>query len=182
MTGLLMISSALDSHGQLWIRFPDGSSANGRDPATAARLSRLLREPVTLSEEEDIPHFDQAPLHLLTTSSLRWLSDRRPEDQVERRRFRPNLVLETGGVTPPEREWLGKRLAVGEARLEVVEPTERCVMVTLEQAELPSASRILQELREHAQQCFGVYARVLEEGEIRQGDDVRLLDGSRDGT
>ena len=49
---------------------------------------------------------------------------------VPMNRFRPNLVI---GGAPADAEYGWKRLAVGEAELEIVKPCSRCVMTTIDQ-------------------------------------------------
>ena len=93
------------------------------------------------------------------------------------RRFRPNIIVEVlGAASPVEQSWIGSVLSLGRRlRLRVVEPTERCVMITNQQDELPSDAGILRELAAISAACFGVYAEVLGVGEVRLGDDVGLV-------
>ena len=72
---------------------------------------------------------------LLTTASLRWLDDRLPASQIDRRRFRPNILVETAGSELVEDGWVGQRFALGSAIVEVTKRTERCVMTTNPQEE-----------------------------------------------
>lgn len=92
-------------------------------------------------------------------------------------RFRGNVLVE--GLAPYEElEWEGRRLALGEAVLEVVLRTERCAATTVNpataQRDIP-VPRYLQEIYGHAD--LGVYAQVVEGGTARPGDAVRLLPG-----
>ena len=174
MRGLLSMAASLDAAGATWIRFPEGAALRAEDPAAARRVAQVVGEPAELVEEAEVPHFDQAPLHLLSTSSLAWLSDLRPGDAVDRRRFRPNLVLATDGPARVEESWRGRELEIGEVRLRVEDPTSRCVMITLGQDELPFAPGLLRELEEQTGLRMGVYGRVLREGVLQVGDDVTL--------
>jgi uncharacterized protein YcbX len=47
--------------------------------------------------------------------SLRWLEERRPVDQVDQRRFRPNLVVDRAGSDLPKEASLGRREKIGGA-------------------------------------------------------------------
>jgi uncharacterized protein len=87
MPGLLSMASFVDDLGVTWVRFADGDSRRVDDPMTAA----LIGADITLAVEGETSHFDDAPLHLVSTASLRWLEERRPIDQVDRRRFRPGF-------------------------------------------------------------------------------------------
>jgi uncharacterized protein YcbX len=154
------------------ITFPDGRDLQASDPAIHAALSAALGLPVTLSAEKDLSHYDSAPLHLVTTSSLAGLKKALPGAGIDERRFRPNLVIEGEG----ENRWIGRTLQVGdEVRLEVVDWTARCVMITMAQSELADEPRILRAVAQgEAEALFGVYAEVLVPGRIRRGDAVRL--------
>lgn len=152
--------------GKTTRRFPDGQRIPAGDPGINAALSRALCVPVTLVREERVSHFDSAPLHILTTASLRWL-------QADERRFRPNIVVELPGDAPAEQGWIGKTLAIGDSVVvRIVEPTERCVMTTFAQAELPADPRVLKRIGRDANLRFGVYAEVLSPGTIACGDLV----------
>lgn len=154
------------------ITFPDGRGLLASDPAIHAALSAALGLPVTLSAEKDLSHYDSAPLHLVTTSSLAGLKQALPGAGIDERRFRPNLVIEGEG----ENRWIGRTLRVGdEVRLEVVDWTERCVMITMAQSELADEPRILRAVAQgESEALFGVYAEVLVPGRIKRGDAVRL--------
>jgi len=154
------------------ITFPDGRDLLADDPAIHAALSAALGLPVTLSAEKDVSHYDSAPLHLVTTGSLAGLKKALPGAGIDERRFRPNLVIEGEG----ENRWIGRTLQVGdEVRLEVVDWTERCVMITMAQSELADEPRILRAVAQgEAEALFGVYAEVLVPGRIKRGDVLRL--------
>jgi uncharacterized protein YcbX len=133
--------------------------------------------------------FDATAVHLLTTATLERLTRVYPEGSFDVARFRPNFVVRT----PPEAEgfvenaWLGKVLAIGDVRLRVVIPCPRCVMTTLAQPGLAADRGILRTVAQHNMldipilgrkgASVGVYGIVMEEGEVRRGDAVELLDG-----
>lgn len=172
--GLIEIrASARD--GVTFLELPGGHSLPHDDPEVQPGLSRVLGRPVTLERERQHAHLDVAPVHLISTASLRWLESALPDASIDVRRFRPNLVVEAEGVTPLEQEWLGRRLKVGrDVVLEVTEPTIRCRMVSFAQRELPGDARILEFLARRAGAAFGVYARVVAAGTVSEGDDVIL--------
>jgi uncharacterized protein YcbX len=175
MSGLLSMASFVDDQGVAWIRFADGESRRVDDPMTAALMGAVVGEDVTLVKEGETSHFDDAPLHLVSTASLRWLQDRRPVDQVDRRRFRPNLVIDCQGSDLAEEGWLGRRLQIGGVTVKVEKRTERCVMTTMAQGDLRFAPRILSDLHKANESCLGVYAIEPSDGTIRVGDDIVLL-------
>jgi uncharacterized protein YcbX len=153
---------------------------DGRQLPLGAELDAFLRErygeeTLTVAQEATVPHHDLAPLHLLSTSSLRWLADRIPGSQVDRRRFRPNLLVETPGSERVEDGWLGRRFALGTATVEVTQRMERCVMTTNPQEELGRDPAILRAVTELNDVCLGVAARVVQPGVVRVGDALRPL-------
>ncbi|HEV8097069.1 MAG TPA: MOSC domain-containing protein [Burkholderiales bacterium] len=157
------------------ITFPDGRRMLGSDPQIHATLSDVLRTPVTLAREDEIPHLDCGPVHLLTTAALAWLRATLPDARLDERRFRPNLVIDAPGNTQVERDWLGKTLCIGDTvRLLVSEPTQRCRMTTLAQSELPSDPRVLASIIRDADLVFGMYADVVVPGTITRNDCCTL--------
>jgi uncharacterized protein YcbX len=137
--------------------------------------------------------FDYAPLHLMTTTTLARLQALYPRGQVDLRRFRPNLVIETpedmrGFV---ENDWVGRTLAIGaEVRLRVTDPSPRCVVPTLSQGELAEDIDILRAVAEHNRPAvpaldgarlpsLGVYATIERGGVIRTGDTVIEITGEQ---
>jgi MOSC domain-containing protein len=130
---------------------------------------------------------DVAPITIMTTAALATMARHHPEGRWEQPRFRTNLVLEVsgdaidGGIV--ENDWIGRRLTIGSAVFEVTAPTPRCVMTTLPQGDLPRDRQILRTVaRENRLEfagfgiwaCLGVYASVVEPGEIAVGDPVSL--------
>src|SRR3954467_12273344 len=96
------------------LTFPDGRVVRGDTAQVHAELAAALGFPgVELAEEAEIPHHDEAPLHLVTTSSLAWLAERAPGVALDERRFRANLLLDTGPAPElAEEAWLGKRIRI----------------------------------------------------------------------
>ena len=136
--------------------------------------------PPELFEYESPPgtYFDAFPLLLLTDASLRRLQELAPSSKVDLRRFRPNLLIATdgsGGAEFPEMEWAGRRLAVGDAILEVTVPCPRCVMITHPVDELPRDTSLMRTVVQKAAQNVGIYAKVEKPGIVRPNDTVRLL-------
>lgn len=176
MPGLLSMTARTDEEGEVWVGLPGGAETAVSDPRASGRVGAVVGERVWLAREGATSHFDDAPLHLVTTGSLSWLAARRPGDQVERRRFRPNVVIETAGSGRPEDDWVGRPLRLGEVQVEVRKATERCVMTTMPQPRLHRAAGLLKALESSSDGLFGVYARVLLAGRIRVGDEVALAD------
>ena len=187
------------------ITFPDGSTVLTADGNISNRLSTALGKPVrflasasspgTLEEywpdidglarrdvvtDEAMPpetFFDVGIIHIVTTATLGSLRAAYPGGQFESRRFRPNLVIDTGPEVKgyPEHGWVEKILSIGsEVKLKVTGDCGRCVMTTLAQADLPRDTGILKAAAKDNQARVGIYASVLQGGVVRMGDPVHL--------
>ena len=157
------------------VSLPDGRELTAGDAELDAFLSERYGDELRVARESAIPHHDAAPLHLLTTSSLRWLADRLPASQIDRRRFRPNVLLDHAGAELAEDAWVGRRFALGSVVIHVTERTERCVMTTKPQSELPKGPDVLREVTQRNDACLGVFADVEQAGVVRLGDLLREL-------
>ncbi len=93
---------------------------------------------------------------------------------VDPLRFRANLLIE--GAPPwAERDWSGRELSIGAARLRIAEPIGRCAATEVNPA---SAARDLPVLRGlsggfgHVE--MGIYAQVTGAGDVAAGTEVAL--------
>jgi len=121
--------------------------------------------------------FDALPLHVITEASLETLARRAPESNWDVRRFRPNLLVSNAaGGDYPEQAWIGRRLRVGAALLEVVTGCPRCVMVTQPVDDVPHDPRIMRTLVRETKHTAGIYLGVVEEGAVRIGDPIERVD------
>jgi uncharacterized protein YcbX len=119
--------------------------------------------------------FDAFPVHVLTDTTLQTLARIAPESEWDERRFRPNVVVDADEPDGyPELGWLGRRVRVGTAVLEAAIGCPRCVMVTQPVDELPQDHRLMRTLVKVTRHTAGIYADVVEEGEVRVGDAVEL--------
>ena len=135
------------------------------------------RDTVTDFDLPEGTFFDCATVHLLTTATLDRPAVLYPQGRFEVRRFRPNIVVETGNGEKDfvENAWIGQILAVGDGvRLSVTGPCPRCVMTTLPQSDLPTDAGILRTAAQYNRANVGVYASVLQGGTVGRGDSVRL--------
>lgn len=155
----------------------------GESPETVRALMGLLPgepeadlsmfTPERLRQLRQGNFFDAFSLHLITRDSLRTLAELAPESDWHPRRFRANVLIDAsapGGY--PELAWVGRRLRIGTAVIEVVMGCPRCVMVTLKERDLPQDHRVMRTLVREAQHTAGVYANVVQEGVVREGDAI----------
>ncbi len=149
------------------VTLPDGRTARGDADIAAA----LGRPGVELTKEADVPHHDEAAVHLLTTSSLAWLAERARVAEIDARRLRPNILLDTGPAPDlAEDAWVGEHVRIGEVELEVLRKAVRCVMVDLPWDGLPAAPGLLKTITGANGMTLGVHARVVRGGTLSLGD------------
>jgi uncharacterized protein len=97
--------------------------------------------------------------------------------RLDRRRFRANFYADWGDGRPcREDELVGRTLQVGERlRLAVLERDPRCKMITLDPDTGKEEPRVLRHVTKAHDGMAGVYAAVLVEGVVRQGDPIWLV-------
>jgi len=122
-------------------------------------------------------YFDAFPIHVLTSASLAFMARANPAADWDVRRFRPNFFVETvaGLEGLFEAEWAGKTLRIGNVEVKCEIPCVRCGMTTNAQKELPKDNSVLRTIVKEANQNLGVYANVISNGEVSEGDRVELL-------
>lgn len=123
--------------------------------------------------------FDSASIHVLASGTLAHLRTLIGNDaQLDPRRFRPNIVVETvpGEEGFLEDAWLEGTLEVGRSvRIGQLRPALRCVMTTHRQAELVRDLRILRTAAQHHHTQVGVFAAIDAPGIVGIGDLVMLM-------
>jgi uncharacterized protein len=176
MEGLLQLTASYDRHLNPIIGFPDGRRIPAADRLVHEALSEHVGRPVELLPEGTISHFDEGPLHLVTTASLAALAEEHGA-AVSLARLRSNLLVDVGSAEGfVEDGWVGRMLAIGtDLVVRVRGPMPRCVMVDLPQKGLPSAGGLLDAIGRVNHACIGVVADVDRPGIARLDDPVRLL-------
>ena len=176
MPGLLELSAGYDDGPVPTVCFPDGKRLRADDPGIHRAVSTRVGRPVTLDPEAAVSHFDEGPLHIVTSSSLARLSELHGA-AVDPRRLRANLVVDTGQAPRfDEADWDGRELAIGdEVTVRVRGLMERCVMVGLPQIGLDTDRRLLETIGRVNDLVLGLVADVLTPGTVRLHDTVRPL-------
>jgi uncharacterized protein len=184
--------------GVVRVEMPDGTAIEGDSAQSAKVLSAIFKHPVRLERtrqgqispadieairkgEAFLPQwkfYDEGPLHLVATGTLRHLHQLEGGDaDFDPRRFRPNILIDTGGDAGEfiEDRWLAGVLQIGEtAQIGDMWPAIRCVMTTHPQDELRHNPAILRTAAQHHQAYVGVFAGARVPGVIRLGDAVVL--------
>ena len=215
--------------GVVVITLPDGREVSADDAGSGAVLSDWLGRDVELrrsgggSGDESIEFelrfdpadddgelfawparagsfLDSAPIHLLTTGSLGAMATARPQTAWDVRRFRPNVLVDTGSTDGfVEDGWIGADVAFGSSGPGSTGPTGagptisvgkacgRCAMPVRSQGALlspggpagpdrPPLDRdvgVFRALTAEHDNNLGVYADVTTAGTVTLGDEVQ---------
>jgi uncharacterized protein YcbX len=204
---LVQVESRTDPDATtLWLRFPDGRVVNG-----AIELGEAVETPIhgrtgvghavigpwsdALSDYVGMPirviRCDRPggtrrgnPTSIISDGSLRELAAHAGVEEVDGRRFRMLIDLE-GARAHEEDTWIGRRIALGDAVLQVTKPDARCAITTHDpdtgDPDLDTLRTLIsyRGLREGMHADFGVLADVVQPGRIRVGDEVTVLDEVR---
>ena len=153
---------------------PDGAARTWDDPALAGALAEDLGRPVTLARETRGQQDRPATVHVTVGASLRALGEALGAG-VDVHRFRSNVHLELDAEPWAEHDWIGRRLRVGAAELEIVEGCVRCAIPTRDPQTQDRWPQLLRLLAHERATTFGVIARALEPAVVRAGDRATLL-------
>lgn len=114
-----------------------------------------------------------------TTLSLANMASHRAVEQrlgreLSIHRWRANLWF-AGLPLWEEFDWIGQRVQIGAAVLQIVKPVERCAATTANPETGQRDADTLGALDSFGHQNFSVLAEVIQGGEIREGDTIALL-------
>ena len=158
-------------------------------------LNQPLREMFSRESNEPIPdisvlpvevleftsppgtYFDAFPINVLTTASLEAMALINRDARWDRRRFRPNFLIQTEPALTGliERGWTGRSLRIGSVELKCEIPTVRCGMTMHAQKDLPKDPSVLRSIVKDADQNMGMYSSVVSGGRVAVGDQVKLI-------
>src|SRR5450759_1555855 len=167
----LMTYRARLADGGVEVVTPGGEVA-GMDDRMVARLAAETSRPLTLRELEGA-NFDDSPVLIVNLATVAAFGVEAGM-QVDHRRFRANLYVK--GLAPEKAlAWIGRRVAVGEAELEVVSRCERCMVITKDPDTIATTHELLRVLTQTQETCMGVYCRVTRPGRVAAGDHVFVV-------
>lgn len=182
----LYLRSVIDAGGPK-IGFPDGSWHYLVDPELRRMLGTHFGfdvaigryaelDPRTASLPQVKNRYSLAPLHLVTTASLRELETMLPAVQIDQRRFRPNIVVDVRDATGfTEIFWIGDTIQLDGMVAKVTEPTKRCGMTLISQPGLDEEAEVLRSIVRHAGRSLGVYCEVLVPARVDVGTSVSRM-------
>ena len=152
------------------VRTPSGDELDVVDPALAEELGHNSR---VIKQDRGV--FDAFPLSLLTTQSVAALGAS-VGDNLDVRRFRPNLYIESSdGGDAPETSWVGEVLQIGEMRLRVDKRDKRCVVINVDPVTTVKDPAILRSVAQERDSRFGVYGSPVQPGRVTVGDAVSIV-------
>lgn len=117
---------------------------------------------------------DCRPVSLISTTTIASLEDG-TRLSLDPRRFRANVYAE---LTAPQAEeaFVGRRIQIGErATIYFLERDPRCKMISLDPSTGDHNPAVLRYVAQQCDTYAGIYAAVLVEGVVRQGDPITLL-------
>jgi len=144
------------------------------DAPAALELARVRGVTAELASDDE-RFFDDAPISIVVDRWLDGISDH-VGYRVEYQRFRPNFFIEAQKGVPEEAALSGRELALGEVRLRVRYPIERCVVTTYDLAGGEADARILRYIAQERSTWMGIYCDVLRAGTVRIGDSLAVVD------
>ena len=167
------------------VRSPDGKEYDLRSDELREEVSNRLGSDVELM---NLRHgiFDEASISVISLGTVQGV-ERESGRELDLRRFRPNVVIETGSAEPLEEDrWVGRTVMFGEgnsgaaplaaigAAIGVTMRDERCVMVNFDPDTAERDSEVMKTIVRINQNCAGVYGTVIRAGELRLGQIVSL--------
>jgi len=161
------------------VRTPDGKEFELQSDELRNDVSRRFGEDLELM---NLKHgiFDEASISIISLGTLQGV-ERASGRDLDLRRFRPNIVLETNSAGPfAEDRWVGRTLMFGEgnsaAAVRITMKDERCVMVNFDPDTAERDSTVMKTVVRLNENYAGVYGTVVRTGELRVGQVVSLTD------
>ena len=163
------------------VRTPDGKEYELRSDELRKEISSRYGSDVELMNLKN-GIFDDACISVISLGTVHCL-ERESGREVDLRRFRPNVVIETESAEPfEENRWVGRTLLFGDgsggaapiAAIGVTMRDVRCVMVNLDPDTAERDSEVMKTVVRMNENCAGVYGTVVGTGELRVGQVVTL--------
>ncbi len=162
----------------LEVETPGGETLAIDDPA----LIEMLRDGIDEKHQLTLMRSERAladcrPVSLISLQSVKQLAEETGM-AVDKLRFRANFYLDlTNGEGFAEDRLVGRSVRIGsKATFAILERDPRCSIIVLDPVTGEKTPAVLKTVAQKHGGMAGLYAAVLVEGMIRQGDHVELLD------
>jgi uncharacterized protein YcbX len=160
------------------VRTPAGCELELRSTELAGEIGARLGCGVEMMKLKN-GIFDDAAVSVIGLATILGIGAEAGMD-LDRRRFRANVVLDTDGREPfLEDGWVGGTLVFGDTEprpaVRVTARDERCVMVNLDPDTAERDARVMKTVVRLNGNYAGVYGAVVRIGTIRAGDAVSLV-------
>ena len=159
------------------VRTPAGSQVELGSAELKSEIAKRFGSDVELMK---LRHgiFDETPVSVISLATIAGIG-REAGSDLDRRRFRANIVLETERTEPfLEDAWVGGLLVFGDSdpgpTVSVTMRDERCMMINLDPDTAKQDARIMKTVVRLTKNYAGVYGTVVRTGTIRVGDRVTL--------
>jgi uncharacterized protein YcbX len=160
------------------VRTPSGSDLALRGDELRNEISNRSGHPVELMMFRN-GIFDDAPVSIITLATIAAIGGEAGME-IDPRRMRANVVLDTGAAEPfSEDAWVGSTIVFGEnadaPAVSVTSRDERCVMINLDPDDGEQDPRVMKAVVRMNDNYAGVYATVVRAGSIHAGQSVHLV-------
>lgn len=163
--------------GEVVVTTPAGQVYTWDDPVVQAEVAAGVQgpiKPVQVARDEAGAYFDD-PILLTTDASLRAVNTAWGRGELDIRRFRPNLVVALDEDQPfIEESWIGKEVVIGDIVLQLVGACVRCSYLNIDPQDASNDDSVLKTVVNLNKSLFGVYATVVQPGEVRLGESVQV--------
>jgi len=160
------------------VRTPEGKNLELHSAELSGEIAKRFGGGVELMRLKN-GIFDDAPVSVISTPTISGIGGEAGV-KPDRRRFRPNIVIETLDQKPfPEDAWVGGTLVFGEdgsgPAVSITARDLRCMMINLDPDTAAQDAGVLRSVVRMNETNAGVYGTVVQTGTIRAGDPVRLV-------
>ncbi len=177
--GMVLFTPSMDLEtGSVQVELPDGRKLALESDA----LREVLQEGATRRPRIHLVYsekgiFDNYPISLMGSHTIRAVGVRSRVQGVDARRFRPNIVVDPlVKKEGAEEKWIGGILTFGDRadspQIQVVGPDQRCMMININPDDASRTPEILRDVTRNRRQEMGVYAKVRRAGEMTVGEPV----------
>lgn len=155
---------------------PEGATHDIESQAFLDDLEKTADRKLRVHSTQKGQH-DCRPLSIFSTSAVKQLS-KETGIEVDKRRFRANFYVEWENQDDPFFEFslVGKTIKIGDKlEVAVIERDPRCKIITLDPDTSDESPKLLQHVSRNHGGDAGVFAAVLQEGRVKQGDPIFLI-------